>query len=211
MEAKLKTSGLKISAIDAMNIARYLRGKELEKSKRLLQEILAHKKALPHIKSQGSSAHKPGKVMAGSYPEKAAKMVLGLLESVESNAKEKGMVSPFIINFIKADKGALQWHYGRHRRQRVKNTHMEIKLVEKTERSEDVGSKTKHEAGVPAEKTPSAKEKKEEPKAKPVTEKKTQTKEVKTEAPKAEKKESSINDKPKEVKKVNKEVAKNPS
>jgi hypothetical protein len=69
--------------------------------------------------------------MAGSYPIKTIKEILRLLDSAEANARNKGMLAPYIIKHILANDGGLQWHYGRQRRQRRKNTNLEIILIEK--------------------------------------------------------------------------------
>jgi ribosomal protein L22 len=130
MEARIKSSGIPISTLDAVNIARFIRGKELAKARAMLVLIEKQKESLPHIKYKGSSGHRKGDVMAGSYPVKAVREVIKLLDGVEANARNRSMVPPFVISHIKADSSGLQWHYGRQRRIRRKNTRIEITLVE---------------------------------------------------------------------------------
>jgi len=131
MQAKINAKGIPVSTKDAINAARFIRGKELKKAKARLNDIAKKKISLPHLKYKRSSSHKKGKVMAGSYPIKTIKEIIKLLDGVEANARSKGMVAPFIVKHINADNGGLQWHYGRHRRHRRKNTNMKIILEEK--------------------------------------------------------------------------------
>ena len=39
-----------------------------------------------------------------------------------------------MITFATANKGPLQWHYGRKRRRRMKNTHVEIRVREEAKK-----------------------------------------------------------------------------
>ncbi|MBU1203627.1 MAG: 50S ribosomal protein L22 [Nanoarchaeota archaeon] len=163
MKASIHIKGIPISTKDAINIARFIRGKELKITISKLNTILDKKSSLPHLKYPGSTPHKKGKVMAGSYPLKAIKEMLKLLNSVEANARNKGMIAPFIINHIKADKGELQWHYGRQRRHRRKNTYVEITLIEKSPKPKEEKARGKKETGAVAldkEKKITGKEKK---------------------------------------------------
>jgi large subunit ribosomal protein L22 len=129
-----KSLNLPISTKQSVEIANFIRLKETSKAKMLLNEVLEHKKAVPFHRYNRDTGHKPGNIAAGRYPEKAIQNFIILINSVEANAEDKGLDSKnLIITEMKADKGPQQWHQGRMRRRRMKNTHLSIKVVEKEE------------------------------------------------------------------------------
>lgn len=129
--ATAKSVNLPISTKQSVEIASFIRGKLLQKAKMLLQEVTEHKKAVPYKRYNRDTGHKPGKIAAGRYPEKAISYFMKLLNTVEANAEDKGLDSKnLIIIEMKADKGTQQWHQGRQRRRRMKNTHLYVKVAE---------------------------------------------------------------------------------
>jgi len=55
-----------------------------------------------------------------------------LINNAEANAENKGLnVEDLIIVEVKANKGPGQYHYGRKRSRKMKNTHLFIKVAEK--------------------------------------------------------------------------------
>ena len=127
-----RAENVSISTKQSVEITSFIRGKELEKAKRLLQEVLEQKRAIPFKRYNKDMGHKPGKIAAGRYPKKATTEIIKLLDTVQANADNKGLdKNNLLISEIKADKGAQQWHYGRLRRRRMKNTHLFVKVVEK--------------------------------------------------------------------------------
>ncbi len=130
--ASVNVKSLPLSIKQSVEIARYLRGRNLSKSKVFLQDVIDKKRAVPFKRYNRDTGHKPGKVAAGRYPEKAAKHFLMLLNSLEANAENKGLdVDSLILSEVIANKGPDQWHYGRLRRRKMKRTHLQIKAVEK--------------------------------------------------------------------------------
>ncbi len=127
-----KAIGLQISTKQSVEICNFIRGKDVNKARMLLQEVIEHKKAIPYKRYNKDTGHKPGKIAAGRYPEKAATHFIKLLTTAIANAENKGLDSTnLIIKEIKADLGAQNWHYGRLRRRKMKNTHLFVKLMEK--------------------------------------------------------------------------------
>lgn len=159
MQASLNVKGIPISTLDAVNIARFIRGKDLKKIKASLVMIRDMKAPLPHLKYRTSNAHKSG-MMSGSYPVKAVGEIIKLLDSVEANARNRGMVSPFVITHVKADNGGLVWHHGRQRRQRKKNTNFEIIIKEQNKKQEAKKPEAKHEQAEKKEQKPEVKKQK---------------------------------------------------
>jgi len=129
--ATAKSVNLPISTKQSVEIASFIRMKLLHKAKMLLQEVVEHKKAVPYKRYNRDTGHKPGKIAAGRYPEKAISHFLQLLNTVGANAEDKGLDSKnLIITEVKANKGTQQWHQGRQRRRRMKNTHIFVKVME---------------------------------------------------------------------------------
>jgi large subunit ribosomal protein L22 len=130
--ASVNVKNLPISIKQSVEIARYLRGRGLAQSKAFLQDVIDKKRAVPFKRYNRDVGHKPGKIAAGRYPEKASGHFLLLLNSLEANAENKGLdVDTLIISEVIANKGPDQWHYGRLRRRKMKKTHLQIKAVEK--------------------------------------------------------------------------------
>jgi len=98
---------LPVSTKTSVEVASFMRGKEVKKVKRYLQEVIEHKKSIPFKRYNRDVGHK-------------------------ANAENKGLdVENLIISEVKANKGPGQYHYGRKRSRKMKNTHLFIKVVEK--------------------------------------------------------------------------------
>ena len=80
---------LHCSCKDSKNLAYALRGMSTEKAKQYLQEIIELKRPLPAIYHKNKRAHQTG-IGPGSYPQKAARYILKILENAENNAEYKG-------------------------------------------------------------------------------------------------------------------------
>lgn len=119
-----------ISMKNSVEIASFIRGKNTDKAKNLLLRVLEKKVAVPFKRYLHDITHKKGDIAAGKYPIATAKYFIELIEDVEANAKQKGMVQPYKIIYIVANKGPKTWHYGRTRRIAAKRTHLEIKVRE---------------------------------------------------------------------------------
>jgi large subunit ribosomal protein L22 len=128
--ATAKSLNLPMSTKQSYEVANYLRGRNLQKAKMLLQQVLDKKTAVPYKRFNRDTGHKPG-IAAGRYPEKVSKAFLMLLNSVEANAEDKGLDNEkLIISEIRSTQGSQQWHAGRQRRRRMKRTHIYVKVEE---------------------------------------------------------------------------------
>lgn len=185
---------LPISTRQSVNICKYIRGKPLVRAKRLLQEAIDMKRAVPFTRYNKGLGHKPG-IAAGRFAVKACSFILELVNQVEANAQHKGLNTESLsIVHINAQNAARPWHYGRKGRRRTKRCHIEIvvkeiegkeekKRASKKDSQSHVEKKEQHAADTHAEKKehqPAAKpaEKKEQPKA-PAAPKKRTTSEAK--------------------------------
>src|SRR5512137_174442 len=80
---------LHCSQKDCMNIAYALRGMSVEAAKKYLEDVIAMKRALPAIYHKKKRLHQKG-IGPGSFPEKAARYMLKVVENAENNAEYKG-------------------------------------------------------------------------------------------------------------------------
>jgi len=128
--ARAKTTNLSISTKHSVEISRFLRYKTTSFAKDYLQSVADLKKAVPFKKFNRDIGHKVGGMAAGRYPQKAAKEFLKLVNSVESNAQDKGLnTSSLKISKLIANKASIPMTGGRHR-SGTKRTHLEIEVVE---------------------------------------------------------------------------------
>src|SRR3989344_9028726 len=90
---------LPVSPKQSYAVAKFIRNKPVEKSKKLLNLVLEKKIAIPYTVYNTDVGHKKGKgIAAGRYPEKTIKHFLNLLDSAQANAEYKGLdVSKLVI------------------------------------------------------------------------------------------------------------------
>ena len=130
--AKASATSLPISTKQSIEICNYLRNKGLEKAKAILERVLEKKEAIPFKRFGSDTGHKRGKIASGRYPQKTAKEILKVLNSVEANAQVKGLsTSDLKIIKLLANKASSPWRYGRQTRRKAKRTHIEIVVKSK--------------------------------------------------------------------------------
>ena len=136
--ARASATSLPISTKQSIEICNFLRNKKLEKAKVILERVLEKKEAIPFKRFGSDTGHKKGAIGAGRYPQKTAKEILKLLNSVEANAQIKGL-NPDDLKIIQliANKASAPWRFGRKRRRKAKRTHIEIIVKSKEEISKE--------------------------------------------------------------------------
>jgi len=83
---------LRISPKHSLEICNAIRGMKLEDAKKYLEEVVELKAAVPFKRYKKYVSHRRGKGFGpGRFPQRAAKEVLRLLESVEHNAEYGGL------------------------------------------------------------------------------------------------------------------------
>ncbi len=128
---------LGISSKLSIEIANLIRGMDVKKAKKRLEEIISMRIALPLTRFNNDVGHKP-KMGPGRYPLKASTQIFKLIESAESNARDKGLnINDLYIFHISANRSAQQWKYGRQRRRKAKKTKVQVVLKEKESKKED--------------------------------------------------------------------------
>jgi large subunit ribosomal protein L22 len=103
--AKAIGRDMPISPKMSREICLMIRGMKVENAIRALEEVIDLKKAVPLKRYNKRVSHKKG-TGPGRYPQKAAKAILGVLESAVSNAEYKGLDSEsMIISTVSASRG----------------------------------------------------------------------------------------------------------
>jgi large subunit ribosomal protein L22 len=80
---------LHCSRKDSTNLAYAIKGMKTEKAKEYLKEVAEMKRPIPAIFHKRKRAHQKA-IGPGSFPQKAAKYMLKILENAENNAEYKG-------------------------------------------------------------------------------------------------------------------------
>ncbi|KAL4192474.1 hypothetical protein AMTRI_Chr06g194450 [Amborella trichopoda] len=111
---KARGSDLRVHFKNTRETAFALRKLPLAKAKRYLEDVLAHKQAIPFRRfcggvgrtAQAKNRHPNGQ---GRWPVKSAKFILNLLKSAESNADVKGLdVDTLFISHIQVNQAQKQ-------------------------------------------------------------------------------------------------------
>ncbi|WP_370005011.1 50S ribosomal protein L22 [Methanothermobacter sp. KEPCO 2] len=91
--ARASATHLKISPKHAVEICREIRGMELEKAKRYLEEVIRMERPVAFKRYNRKVGHRRGLNgwASGRYPVKAAGQILKVLENAEANAEYKGL------------------------------------------------------------------------------------------------------------------------
>jgi large subunit ribosomal protein L22 len=175
---------LPISTKHALEISKFIRNKNLQIAKDLLEKISKKKMALKFTRFNHGVGHKKG-IGPGRYPVKACEEILKILDIVESNAVFKGFdANSLVIKHISSQRASRPLKYGRRTRGEAKRSHVEIvveEVVKEKKKAEPKKGKEVKKKDVKVE---------------------TKTEEKKVEAKKVEKEEvKKTDEKPKEEKK----------
>jgi large subunit ribosomal protein L22 len=120
---------------DSTNIAYAINGMKTAEAKKLLQSIIDLKHPLPAVYHKRKLAHQKG-IGPGSFPQKAAKYILKILENAENNAEYKGFdVENMKICHIstyggRVIKGMMPRAHGRASDKNKRTTNIEIVIEE---------------------------------------------------------------------------------
>jgi large subunit ribosomal protein L22 len=120
---------LPISTKQSIEICKFIRGKSLDKAKKMLEDTVKKKIAVPFTRFNRDMGHKK-KIGPGRYPMKACIKILSIVESAEANGQFKGLATTnMIVKHASAQRAAKNMRWGRRGRQ-AKNTTIEIVLKE---------------------------------------------------------------------------------
>nr|ABK94605.1 unknown [Populus trichocarpa] len=141
---KARGSDLRVHFKNTRETAFSIRKMPLDKAKRYLEGVLAHKQAIPFRRfcggvgrtAQAKNRHSNGQ---GRWPAKSAKFILDLLKNAESNAEVKGLdVDALYISHIQVNQAQKQRRrtyraHGRINPYMSSPCHIELILSEKEE------------------------------------------------------------------------------
>lgn len=132
--ATAKGMNLPLSRKHSVEIANFIRGKDVTKVKKMLDKVLKKESAVPFKRFNRDKGHKRN-MAAGRFPENATKAILSLIDSAEANAQNKGLnTESLTLSAIVVNQGSTQWRHGRQRRRQAKRCHIEVTLTEKEEK-----------------------------------------------------------------------------
>ena len=127
--AKASGQNMGISTKHCIEICNHLRYKSTANAKKILEDVVAMKIPIPFKRFKKDMGHKAG-MAAGRFPQKAAREVLKIIKSVETNAQNKGLnTSNLKIIKMLANRAAVPMTGGRQRTG-TKRTHVEIEVKE---------------------------------------------------------------------------------
>ena len=128
--AKASTKNAPVSTKHCIELCRWLRYKNTSEAKKMLEEVIALKIAVPYRKFVRDIGHRAG-MSTGRYPQKASKEMLKLVKSVEANAQGKGLdISNLKIIRILANRAPTPFTGSRHRHG-TKRSHIELEVMER--------------------------------------------------------------------------------
>ncbi|CAH2034059.1 unnamed protein product, partial [Thlaspi arvense] len=141
---KARGADLRVHFKNTRETAHAIRKLQLNKAKRYLEDVIAHKQAIPFTRfcrgvgrtAQAKNRHSNGQ---GRWPAKSAQFVLDLLKNAESNAEVKGLdVDALYISHIQVNQAAKQRRrtyraHGRINPYMSNPCHIELILSEKEE------------------------------------------------------------------------------
>ena len=141
--AKAKGKDMRIHFKNTYEVADAIRGMQLEKAQRYLQDVIEHKQCIPFRKyaataGRTAQAH-PFNVTQGRWPKKSCEHLLDLLENARANADAKGLdpKKTYIthIQVNRAPKGRRRSFkaHGRIKDWCSSNCHVELFVTEKEE------------------------------------------------------------------------------
>lgn len=136
-EVKAIGLNLPISFKKSIEICDFIRYKNLNNVKALLNGVLEKKTAIPYKRFNQDTPHRRGRIAAGRYPLRTVHYFLKLINTLEANAENKGFSTEgLVIIYAAANKGETQWHTGRQRRRLMKRSHLELRAIEKEVKKE---------------------------------------------------------------------------
>ncbi|OKY78891.1 MAG: Ribosomal protein L22 [Candidatus Methanohalarchaeum thermophilum] len=130
---------LHISPKDSVEICDKIRGKDLDRAKNILEDVINGEKPIPFKKHNKKKGHRSNLENwdSGGYPKKAASEILKTIENAENNAEYKGLDTEKLkIKHIAAHRGQeiegmTPRAFGRATPSNTSTTHIEVVLEEK--------------------------------------------------------------------------------
>lgn len=160
---------LPISKKTSREVCHFIKGKDVNKIIGYLKEVEKLKLPIPFLRFRHDVPHRKGNIGPGRFPKKSASHILDLLNTLKSNANDKGLNSEgLLLVYANVSPGPRLMHYGRHRSSVRKMCNIEliakevIKSKPKSKKKKNILSKPKkEEISTDSKKDYKAKQKKE--------------------------------------------------
>ena len=137
--ARAQGRDLRISPKESYEVANALRGMNVSKAKKLMEDVIAIKKPIPYGRyNRGVVGHRKGHFGPGRYPVNTSSQFLKLLNLLEANATLKGLDKENLLLFhIAAHKASAVRHFFKGSAHHTQTTHVEMvaKEQEKKEKT----------------------------------------------------------------------------
>jgi large subunit ribosomal protein L22 len=146
--ARAVGANLPVSRKIGYEMSNALRGMEVAKAIRFLDDVILLKRAVPYKRHNFDVSHQAGKTGPAKFPIKLAGYYLKLLKSAKANAIDLGLNGESLkIVHIAATHGTSQYHYGRQKRSqfKVSNVDLIVKEVVLVDGKEEKVKKVKKE------------------------------------------------------------------
>lgn len=128
--ARALGQALPVSTKHSVEICSFIRGKKLSRAKRMLEDVMDMKEAVPFKRFNHNIGHRRG-MGPGRYPIKACGEILKVVKGCEANAQFKGLdTASLVIVHANANFASRPYHSGRQSRRKMKRTHIEIVAAE---------------------------------------------------------------------------------
>jgi large subunit ribosomal protein L22 len=138
--ARARGQELPMSPKKTYEVLNAIRGLDLDKARKVLEDAIALKRAIPFRRYNQETAHKRG-IGPGRYPKKVCEALIGILANAESNAEFQGLdTDRLFIKVAASSRGRIQKAnmpraQGRATAWNEQTTHVEIVLGERKEAS----------------------------------------------------------------------------
>jgi len=144
--AQVVGTNLPISRKTGREVAVFIKGKMVDRAISDLKEVVKLVKPVPFKRYRHDVPHQHGSLSVGRYPQKTAKIIIKLLESLKANAENKALdADNLMIVYAACQHAPKAWHYGRQRRRQRKLAHFELIGAETEAKEKKYGKKEKKE------------------------------------------------------------------
>jgi large subunit ribosomal protein L22 len=131
--AKVIGTNLPVSKKIAYEVTNHIRGRPVDKAIALLQDVQKLKTPVPYKRYNKDTPHRKGDFASGRFPEKAARYIIPMLESLKANAENKGLTGELILVHAAAHMTGKRHRYGRIQGLK-RTTHIELVAAPKVEK-----------------------------------------------------------------------------
>ena len=140
--AKVIGTNLPVSKKIAYEVTNHIRGRPVDKAIALLQDVQKLKTPVPYKRYNRDTPHRKGDFAAGRFPEKAARFIIPMLESLKANAENKGLTGELILVHAAAHMTGKRHRYGRIQGLK-RTTHIELVAAPKVEKKKPAKKESK--------------------------------------------------------------------